>query len=133
MLSHEARLVERIEELEAELAYWKCEAQERVDADVRQRLRAAFGLTPKEAWFLAALYARRGRMVTLLAFDEQSPGYKEADERIGNTSFVVISRIRAKLGPDAVKTVRKTGGLNDGGYCLGAAGIALLDSALLKE
>lgn len=133
MLSHETRLQERIEELEVEIAYWKSEAQEHADADVRRRIAAAFGLTPKEAWILAAFYARRGGTVTSVAIDEQSPGYKYPDERIGNSVQVMISRIRVKLGPGIVETVRNTAGLHDGGYRLGAAGIALLDSILLKE
>ena len=112
------------EELVEEVAYLRSELGATTDHD-RDKLIAALRTTLAEARILSALYAARGRPVSNWRLAEAAPpGRMTADRNDVAAVKVWISRIRRKLGADAVLTIH---GL---GYALSPAGMAIVDAAL---
>ena len=102
---------EKCADLEEEVRYWKDEAQRNATAETRERIRRALDLTTAEAWLVGTLYAARGSVVRRERIEEDIPGSKTWEERLdpGNIICVMVSRIRAALGSDSIRTVRGTG------------------------
>lgn len=100
----------RIADLEAEVAYWKSEAQLGADATLVASIASAFGMTPAEAWIVGALWrlpaGRVGRRDRLL---EDQPHHRPDSDRYNNIIDVLVHRIRRAMGTDAVETVRGSG------------------------
>lgn len=100
----------RIEELEAEVAYWKAEAQHNASNDVSGRIGRAFGLTAAEAWVMATLYGAKGKIVRKERLLEDIPGCDwEARHEASNVIQVLVCRIRKKFGRDAIETAPSFG------------------------
>lgn len=117
--------LDRIETLEAEVAYWKAEAQRNVEVDTVTRLRDAFGLTPAEAWLVGMLYAANGRVVRRERLCEDVPGGSWEDRAEGsNIVEVFVSKARRKIGRDSIETVRYHG------YRIAPAMAARIDAVL---
>lgn len=119
MLSEVDRLEARIEELEIERNHWREEAQRNSDARTCVLLRHGFQLTTGEAFILGKLYAAQGQVVRSDRIDEDMPGRNwEERSEAGNTTQVLICRIRKRLGAHAVITHRGHG------YSLSPAALA---------
>jgi len=65
-----------------------------------------------------------------MSMAEQSPGWKDPEDRDANSIAVLITRIRKKIGHGTIETVRGTHGNNDGGYRLTETGLALVRAAM---
>lgn len=102
---------EQYDQVVAERDYWKAEAKLQSDTRRVDTIRAAFALTASEAWLLDQLYKARGEMVSLTRLDEDRPYGKRWDERenANNTIAVFVSRLRGKLGREAILTRRSHG------------------------
>lgn len=112
------------EELVEEVVYLRSELGPAADHD-RDRLVIAFRTTLAETCILSALYAGKGHPVSNWRLADAAPaGRMTADRNDIAAVKVWISRLRKKLGADAIST---TFGL---GYALTPRGIALVDAAL---
>lgn len=112
------------EELEDEVAYLRSELRPTLDHD-RDRLMLALRTTTAETLILSALYASRGHPVSNWRLADAAPaGRMTADRNDMAAVKVWISRLRKKLGADAVLTIR---GL---GYALTPIGVAQVEAAL---
>lgn len=96
-----------IERLTDEVAYWKSEAMRAASADTVERIRCGLSLTAGEAWIVSRVHAARGAVVLTEHLLEDLPGkgWEERSET-SNTLQVLVFRIRAKIGADAVLTAR---------------------------
>ena len=106
----EAGYVARIEHLEAEVAYLRSEVL--LDATAQQvgDLADAFRLSPGQAWIVAALLnAKPGKTVRRERLLDDQPFQRPDADRFGNVMDVQVSRIRQRLGRDAIETVRSIG------------------------
>ena len=102
--------LERIEHLEAEVAYLRSEVV--LDATAQQvaDLADAFKLSPSQAWIVAALLnAKPGKAIRRERLLDDQPFQRPDADHFGNTVDVQMSRIRRRLGHDAVETVRAVG------------------------
>lgn len=118
-------LEERIEQLEAEVAYWKSEAQVQASYQVRTVISDTFGLTPAEAWLVATLHAADGRVISYDRLMEDMPDHRRSDfsnER--NILSVMVSRIRKKVDAAFIITSRPMG------YKLSTAGLEIINKEL---
>lgn len=117
--AHCADLEERIVWLEGELG-WR---QDRLRFLV---LRDAFGLTPREAAILELLYGANGKPVPRHRLT--NAGRAEGDEGDwgdpDNLLNIYVTRLRKRLGHDAIVTLRASG------YALSLKGLALVGGAL---
>jgi len=123
-LCRESELLERIDVLEGEVAYWKSEATINVNHEQCGQLALALHLTTAESWILFALYRANGKVISRQRLMDEHPGKKEPDEREGNTVQVFVFRLRSKIGVDKILTAWGAG------YRLSEAGIALCDQVL---
>jgi DNA-binding response OmpR family regulator len=115
------------EELIEEVAYLRSELRPTLDHD-RDKIITALRTTVAETLILSALYASRGHPVSNWRLAEAAPaGRMTADRNDMAAIKVWISRIRRKLGADAVLTIR---GL---GYALTPVGAAQVEAALSTE
>jgi DNA-binding response OmpR family regulator len=108
MEAENAQLRERIEQLEYEVEHWKREACQLIEEDLCDAIQARFDLSATEAMICTALYQRREKLMSSLRLEGM------LDEERGcslesNIVSVMICKIRAKLGEDAIETVRGRG------------------------
>lgn len=95
----------RCEELEAEVAYLKGELGLTHELRDATRLRQRFRLSPNEAWLVLALHAAK-RPLSKYHLLENMPTLRgNGLDRYDGTIGVLVSRIRGKMGADAVTTV----------------------------
>lgn len=112
------------EELEDEVVYLRSELRPALDHD-RDQLMMALRMTNAETLILSALYAGRGHPVSNWRLADAAPaGRMTADRNDIAAVKVWISRIRRKLGADAVLTIRNLG------YALTTSGVAQVEAAL---
>lgn len=71
-------------------------------------IRIAFGLTAQEGAVAHALYRAKGRVLSRGYLDDEAPHIRtsDRDERCVET---FIHRIRKKMGPDSIETIRSAG------------------------
>jgi len=113
----------KLEEREYEITDLKQELGYQVDGDLVEAQRAR-GLTRKQnAQIMAALYARRGHVVTRLVLDSLIPGYRD---EMGGFKWMDVQahNIRAILGFGSIITVWGTG------FAIGLKGIEFCEQAL---
>jgi DNA-binding response OmpR family regulator len=108
MEAENARLRERIEQLEFEVEHWKREACQLVEDDTVEAIQLHFDLSETEAMICTALYQRRDKLMSSVRLEGM------LDEERGcslesNIVSVMICKIRAKLGEEAIETVRGRG------------------------
>lgn len=119
-----SELERQVEDLKYERDHWKREACQLADHDCASALRQLFGeLTEAESVICAALYGRRGKTLPLTSLEgllDEERGHSVES----NVVSVMVSRIRAKLGSEAVENVRGNG------YRLSEAMIARLDESI---
>jgi DNA-binding response OmpR family regulator len=114
-------------ELEDEVAYLRDELRP-ADNGEQGRLMAALKTTAAETRILLALYAGKGRPVSNWRLSEASPPARMTADRNDIAVLKIwISRIRRKLGADAVQTVYGIG------YALTPEGAARVKAALGDE
>lgn len=112
------------QELEDEVCYLRGELRP-ADNGEQGRLMAALKTTPAETRVLLALYAGKGRPVSNWRLTEASPPARMTADRNDIAVLKIwISRIRRKLGADAVLTIRHLG------YALTPSGVAQVEAAL---
>ena len=101
---------ERIEELEAEVRYWKGEALAIRDLDTEIRIAEAFNLTPQEAWLVTVLFNARGVAIAKERLVDQMPNTNRNDfsDEVSHVN-VLTHRIRKKNGRDFIQTIPRTG------------------------
>lgn len=103
------RLNDLVEQLQYEVQYYKREAGLLADADCVDLIQEKFaGLTPPEAVICAALYQRREKWLpgaTLEGLLDEERGHPVES----NVIAVMISKLRKKLGEDAIETLRSRG------------------------
>jgi len=118
-----ARLRDRVAELEYEVQHWKREAFQLVEVELTATIQSAFDLTPVEATVCAALFLRRGKLLPAPSIEgllDEQRGYPVES----NIVCVMISKIREKLGDDVIENVRGRG------YRLSEAVLATFDRRL---
>lgn len=122
-------LQDRIEDLETQVSYWRGQVEETAAANVRAALQTGLGLTPAEAWILATLHQRGGKVITRERFQAaELPGTDDrVNGRLINTVNVFISKLRRKIGDRAIESVWGVG------YRITPHGSALCEAALQKD
>jgi DNA-binding response OmpR family regulator len=103
-----ARLRDRIEQLEHEVEHWKREACQLVEEDTVDAIQVHFGLTETEAMICCSLYQRRDKLMSSIRLEgmlDEERGYTLES----NIVSVMICKLRGKLGEEAIETVRGRG------------------------
>lgn len=111
----------RCDDLEEQVAYWKAAAGALHDQDILAGLRVNVGLSGKQAMLLDALHRRKGRPVRTSDLLDLIGSAECTDQLIK----VFVTKIRQKLGRDAIRTERAFG------YAIGPAGSAAIEAASL--
>lgn len=121
-VSVETQLRERIEQLEAEVRYWRDEARGNAEALDRDALASALDISRgAQAWIVATLYTARGKLISRNRLNDDMPGF-DTHHRDSNVVQVMIHRIRTRLGQHFIECHRGAG------YCLPPESIALIDN-----
>jgi DNA-binding response OmpR family regulator len=103
-----ARLRAEVEQLTYERDHYQREACQLVDSDRTNLIQERFGLTAEEAVVCAALYQRRDRWLPGNNLEGLLDEYRGGSTEASLVSQMV-SRIRRKLGDDAVENARGRG------------------------
>lgn len=111
-------MCDRCAVLEEQIAYLKHELGQVADLNVSARLHERFGLTPQGAAILQVLH-QSGRVINALRLAELMGSHSDCE----NIVSVQVSRVRKKVGRDAVTTVWGRG------YSIGPAGSAAVEAA----
>lgn len=122
-----AALLDRIADLEEQVAYYKGELGLLRDADDYARLRARWGLTPMEAALVLALYARVGHTMSRASLMDALYSNRPQDEPAIKIIDVMVCKARAKLGRGFIRNAWGRG------YYLEASAVEALDAVLEKE
>lgn len=121
-----AELEARCEQLIYDVDYWKREACQLLEEDTVDAVQVNFNLTHTEAVICTALYQRREKLMSSMRLesllDEERGGPLES-----NIVSVMICKIRAKLGDEAIETLRGRG------YRLSPTTLEAFDRKLLND
>lgn len=102
-------MCDRCEELEAEIADLRKLNGFVLEDERHQRLRKAFGLTPIENWLLNLLYERGDRGITKEHAITHMPSRGDPLDRDLTQVAVQVSKIRRKLGFNAIESIWSVG------------------------
>lgn len=97
-------MCDRCDDLEERVAWLESELGLRGELERVDVFRAA-GLAPAEGLLVSRLYAARGRVVSREQLEEALPAIDPAGERVCHIVRCYVSRVRAKLGHDAIATI----------------------------
>lgn len=119
---------QRIEELEAEVSELKAQIVCDASEDVQFALSKRFSLTPTEARILEALWFCRSEFARLDWLNERAEfGSAGGTDPEGKALAVYISRLRRRLGSDAITTFARRG------YGLSESGRAFVEKAFNRK
>lgn len=116
------RVCRERDDLAAEVAYLKGERRDGDDEALEATLRVALRLSPGEARLVAVIWSGRGHYASRDAIAERAEMCGQTASR--DTMNVLVTRIRGKIGRDAVQNVWGSG------FKLSPGGIATVRLAL---
>ncbi|MGZ3272427.1 MAG: hypothetical protein ACXU82_03725 [Caulobacteraceae bacterium] len=116
-----ARAPDRIEELEAEVAYLRSELGLQLEAADVHQVRTALGLSLTQCRLLIALCNAKGRPMSATLLDEILPSLQGKDLRSSKFVAQIVHQVRARLGQGLIRAD------GAGNYFATAAGIQLVE------